>query len=114
VDLLGLDKLTNAFGLLILFRGMAASVGSPLAGVVYDAMGSYLAPFLMAGSFFLVAAVSSLLVPCLRRLQPPPPQHSDVNSFDDYLSPISEMEEEYEEGGIQMGHHRHISGLDTV
>ncbi|KAJ8962273.1 hypothetical protein NQ318_018252, partial [Aromia moschata] len=31
VDLLGLDKLTNAFGLLILFHGAAAIVGSPLA-----------------------------------------------------------------------------------
>lgn len=27
VDLLGLDKLTNAFGLLILFRGAAAIIG---------------------------------------------------------------------------------------
>jgi len=32
VDLLGLDNLTNAFGLLILFRGAASIVGAPLAG----------------------------------------------------------------------------------
>ncbi len=32
VDLLGLDCLTNAFGLLILFRGAASIVGAPLAG----------------------------------------------------------------------------------
>lgn len=33
VDLLGLDNLTNAFGLLILFRGAASIVGPPLAGM---------------------------------------------------------------------------------
>lgn len=32
VDLLGLEKLTNAFGLLLLFQGVAATVGAPLAG----------------------------------------------------------------------------------
>jgi hypothetical protein len=32
VDLMGLDKLTNAFGLLLLFQGIAAAIGSPLAG----------------------------------------------------------------------------------
>ena len=32
VDLLGLDKLTNAFGLLLLFQGIASLVGPPIAG----------------------------------------------------------------------------------
>lgn len=32
VDLLGLDKLTNAFGLLLLFQGVAACMGTPIAG----------------------------------------------------------------------------------
>lgn len=32
VDLLGLDKLTNAFGILLLFQGIAAVIGTPLAG----------------------------------------------------------------------------------
>ncbi|XP_058062284.1 monocarboxylate transporter 9 [Anopheles bellator] len=49
VDLLGLDKLTNAFGLLILFRGAATIVGSPLAGALYDATQSYSIPFFVAG-----------------------------------------------------------------
>jgi len=33
VDLLGLENLTSAFGLLLLFRGGASFVGSPLAGM---------------------------------------------------------------------------------
>lgn len=32
VDHLGLNRLTNAFGLLILVRGIACLIGSPLAG----------------------------------------------------------------------------------
>lgn len=32
VDLLGLEKLTNAFGILLLFQGIASLVGPPLAG----------------------------------------------------------------------------------
>ena len=33
VDLFGLDKLTNAFGLLLLFQGVASLVGPPIAGL---------------------------------------------------------------------------------
>lgn len=32
VDLLGLDKLTNAFGLLLLFQGVATVIGPPIVG----------------------------------------------------------------------------------
>lgn len=32
VDLIGLEKLTNAFGFLMLFQGLAATIGSPIAG----------------------------------------------------------------------------------
>lgn len=32
VDLLGIDKLTNAFGLLLLFQGIASLIGPPMAG----------------------------------------------------------------------------------
>ncbi|XP_037048816.1 uncharacterized protein LOC119083250 isoform X5 [Bradysia coprophila] len=71
VDLLGLDKLTNAFGLLILFRGAAAIVGSPLAGAVYDATNSYDIPFFMAAAFFAVATVTSFMAPALTKCTKP-------------------------------------------
>uniref|UniRef100_A0A1B0B0D3 Major facilitator superfamily (MFS) profile domain-containing protein n=1 Tax=Glossina palpalis gambiensis TaxID=67801 RepID=A0A1B0B0D3_9MUSC len=67
VDLLGLDKLTNAFGLLILFRGFAAIIGSPLAGAVYDATQSYDLPFYMAGALFALSTITSFMAPCLKR-----------------------------------------------
>ncbi|KAL0106927.1 hypothetical protein PUN28_015444 [Cardiocondyla obscurior] len=57
VDLLGLEKLTNAFGLLLLFQGVAATVGAPLAGAFMDATGSYDASFYLSGSLMLMSAV---------------------------------------------------------
>jgi len=32
VDLLGLDKLTSSFGLLLMFQGVATLIGPPIAG----------------------------------------------------------------------------------
>ncbi|CAH0552902.1 unnamed protein product [Brassicogethes aeneus] len=93
VDLLGLDKLTNAFGLLILFRGGAAIVGTPLAGALYDMTGSYAIPFFVAGGFFAVSALTSFIAPCLKRFSPEDePQMGDG----DALTPIDEDEEEDE------------------
>lgn len=94
VDLLGLDKLTNAFGLLILFRGGAAIIGSPLAGAVYDATQSYDIPFFMAGAFFGLSAITSFIAPTMKRCATP----ADVPPITDALTPIDEdVEEENEE-----------------
>lgn len=94
VDLLGLDKLTNAFGLLILFRGGAAIIGSPLAGAVYDATQSYDIPFYMAGAFFGLSALTSFIAPTMKRCATPP----EVPPITDALTPIDEdVEEENEE-----------------
>ncbi|XP_014278918.1 monocarboxylate transporter 9 isoform X4 [Halyomorpha halys] len=94
VDLLGLDKLTNAFGLLILFRGAAAIFGSPLAGMIYDATKSYSIPFYMAGFLFLLSTISSFMAPCMKSCVPAddgPPVLLDA------LTPIDEDDEEGED-----------------
>ncbi|XP_063362459.1 monocarboxylate transporter 3 isoform X5 [Cydia amplana] len=91
VDLLGLDKLTNAFGLLILFRGAAAIVGSPLAGAVYDATKNYDASFYMAAAFFLAATLTSFAAPLFRR------KPDEVQQPGDALTPIDEDLEEADE-----------------
>ncbi|XP_060523862.1 monocarboxylate transporter 12 [Cylas formicarius] len=57
VDLLGLEKLTNAFGLLLLFQGIAAIIGAPLAGSFMYATGSYDASFYLSGSMILLSAI---------------------------------------------------------
>lgn len=33
VEMFGVEKLTNAFGLLLLFQGVASIIGSPVAGM---------------------------------------------------------------------------------
>lgn len=94
VDLLGLEKLTNAFGLLILFRGAAAIVGTPLAGAIYDATNSYDIPFFTAGALFAFSAITSFLAPVAQKYkkQPQSPIHIEV------LTPIEENDEdEYDE-----------------
>ncbi|XP_031332551.1 monocarboxylate transporter 7 isoform X3 [Photinus pyralis] len=101
VDLLGLDKLTNAFGLLILFRGAATIVGSPMAGALYDATKSYSIPFYVAGGLFGVSALTSFIAPYLKK---PAPQEPPA-MIDDALTPIDEDEEE-EDGPITMGSNR--------
>ncbi|KAG5893829.1 hypothetical protein JTB14_018332 [Gonioctena quinquepunctata] len=93
VDLLGLDKLTNAFGLLILFRGAAAIVGSPLAGALLDATGSYKIPFYVAGGLFAISAITSFMAPWLKRFIP----EEELPMGDgDALTPIDEDDEEDE------------------
>ncbi|XP_043193230.1 uncharacterized protein LOC122365772 isoform X2 [Amphibalanus amphitrite] len=67
VDLLGIDKLSNAFGLLILFRGTASMVGPPVAGALYDYTGDYNVSFYAAGGLLVLSSVTSFLVPLVRR-----------------------------------------------
>lgn len=57
VELMGLEKLTNAFGFLMLFQGLAAALGSPIAGVFYDMTGSYDASFYFAGILITISAI---------------------------------------------------------
>ena len=66
VDLLGLDKLTSAFGLLALFRGLAAVVGTPVAGALYDSSKSYDVPFYLAGGFLVIASIISSAIHCIQ------------------------------------------------
>ena len=69
VDVLGLERLTSAFGLLTMFRGLATMLGPPIAGLVYEASGSYSPAFYVAASFLLLAGLVSILADIVRRRQ---------------------------------------------
>lgn len=63
VDLLGLAKLTNAFGLSLLFQGIASMVATPLAGIIIKVSGSgdddegdFAMAFFAAGGFLVISA----------------------------------------------------------
>ncbi|KAK2182537.1 hypothetical protein NP493_350g01027 [Ridgeia piscesae] len=59
VDLVGLDMLTNAFGLLCLFKGVACYCGPPLAGLVSDALEDYNGAFFLAGGLLTLGGLLS-------------------------------------------------------
>ncbi|KAK7488006.1 hypothetical protein BaRGS_00020751 [Batillaria attramentaria] len=71
-DLLGLEKLTNGFGLMTMFRGMAAMAGPPLAGFVYDSTKSYDASFYLGGALLAAGAAChlGLKLPCVVQAEP--------------------------------------------
>ncbi|EDW02174.1 monocarboxylate transporter 10 [Drosophila grimshawi] len=56
VELIGLEKLTNAFGFLMLFQGLAATIGTPIAGALYSMTDSYNVAFYFAGGLILLSA----------------------------------------------------------
>ncbi|XP_030755202.1 monocarboxylate transporter 12 [Sitophilus oryzae] len=69
VDLLGLDKLTNAFGLLLLFQGIASLVGPPIAGSLFDRTGSYDPAFYLAGVSVCLSGLILFFIPPIQRWQ---------------------------------------------
>ncbi|XP_048777927.2 monocarboxylate transporter 12-like isoform X2 [Ostrea edulis] len=68
-NLLGLRKLTNALGLVILARGVAGMLGPPAAGAVYTATGSYNYSFWLGGLMFALGAGCHLVLhlPCVKK-----------------------------------------------
>lgn len=67
VDLLGLEKLTNSFGLLLLFQGMASMIGSPLAGFFYDLTETYNTSFMIAGGLIAISGIIGFPLPYISR-----------------------------------------------
>jgi len=55
VELLGIEKLTNSFGLLLLCQGISSLIGSPLAGLIYDYSESYTLSFMSSGACIFLA-----------------------------------------------------------
>lgn len=69
VDLLGLEKLTNAFGLLLLFQGIASLIGPPFAGWLYDELNSYSPGFYVAGGTIALSGLILFFIPLIERRQ---------------------------------------------
>ncbi|KYB27338.1 monocarboxylate transporter 12 [Tribolium castaneum] len=67
VDLLGLERLTNAFGLLLLFQGIASLIGPPMAGALYDATLSYDPGFYLSGITISLSGVILFFIPPIQR-----------------------------------------------
>lgn len=68
-ELLGLEKLTNAFGLLCFVRGISSFAGPPIAGMVYDTTKDYNNAFHVGGILLIIGGLIAFLLhlPFLQR-----------------------------------------------
>ncbi|CAG9533501.1 unnamed protein product [Cercopithifilaria johnstoni] len=57
IELLGLEKLSNAFGMMMLFMGIAALIGPPLAALFKDLSGNFDLSFYVMGALLTLSGV---------------------------------------------------------
>ncbi|CAG9787870.1 unnamed protein product [Diatraea saccharalis] len=81
VEYLGLEKLTNCFGLFLLFQGLGALLGNPIAGILYDQTQSYEIPFYVSGSFLLFSAVMCYPVDWVSKWEKSRKKYNDSTSI---------------------------------
>ncbi|XP_065201906.1 monocarboxylate transporter 12 [Planococcus citri] len=67
VDLFGLDNLTNAFGMLLLFQGVASFIGPPFAGMFCDYFDSYDPAFYITGVTIAFSGIMLYFIPSIER-----------------------------------------------
>ncbi|CAH8449891.1 unnamed protein product [Schistosoma turkestanicum] len=63
-DLVGMDELTTAVGLITLSRGISSVLGAPLVALLYEATNSFKVPYTAAGFTILISALLFLLILC--------------------------------------------------
>lgn len=68
VDIVTLDRLTNAYGLLMFSQGLANTLGPPFAGLLSDMSGSHVLSFYVAGAGILVSGCMLFLLRPLEKL----------------------------------------------
>jgi len=81
VNLLGLDQLTSAFGILTCVRGLAAFLGPPVGGFAVDATGDYTVAFGISSALIAISAVVHCIAWCARRSMNSTSQTSSEASF---------------------------------
>ncbi|XP_063917394.1 monocarboxylate transporter 12-like isoform X2 [Zophobas morio] len=67
VELITLDRFTNAYGLLLLVQGVANLIGPPLGGWLCDQTKNYNLSFYLAGLFIALSGLLLIIVPSVKR-----------------------------------------------
>ncbi|KAB0793466.1 hypothetical protein PPYR_13086 [Photinus pyralis] len=63
VDIISLEKFTNAYGLILLSQGIGNLLGPPVAGLIFDLTGSWNQSFWHAGFWIVIAGVLLGIIP---------------------------------------------------
>lgn len=63
VEILTLEKATNAFGFLQFAQGLGTLIGTPIIGFVYDLSGGYNISFFVAGAWILISGIAVCFMP---------------------------------------------------
>ena len=69
VELVGLDNLTSAYGLISLFDGIGTIIGAPISGFLGDSVGRFDVAFYIASGFFILSSLFGLAAQILHRLE---------------------------------------------
>ena len=69
VELVGLDNLTSAYGLISLFDGIGTIIGAPISGFLGDSVGRFDVTFYIASRFFILSSLFGLAAQILHRLE---------------------------------------------
>lgn len=69
VELISLERFTNAYGLLLLVQGIANLIGPPLAGWITDLTGNYKLAFYLAGFFIAISGLLMMFLPARGKIR---------------------------------------------
>ncbi|GFR00078.1 monocarboxylate transporter 14, partial [Trichonephila clavata] len=70
VELFGLKALTNSYGLVFLFTGLAITIGSPVPGILHDITGDYDAGFYLSGAMITTSSLILFVIPIIQKKCP--------------------------------------------
>lgn len=68
-DLVGIEHLANAYGIIICANGISALLGPPFAGWIFDITQKYDFSFYICGLLYMVGIFFLLLQPCMRMIK---------------------------------------------
>lgn len=67
VDLIGFERITDAFGIMLLIQSVGFVIGPPIVGKLYDIYGIYKPGFYFSGAMIAASALILFLIPIIQK-----------------------------------------------